>query len=58
MSLLAYEYYASTKIIKNHTEIVHDFSLNTIPDAFTTYTAVTPPAFSTNFVGAKATVTA
>lgn len=58
MSMLAYEYYSSTKTIKNHTEIVHDFTFNTIPDAFTTYTSVAPPTFSTNYVGAKATVTA
>lgn len=56
--MLAYEFYASTKTTKNHSEIVHDFSMSTIPDAFTTYTAITPPTFSTNFVGAKATVTA
>jgi hypothetical protein len=37
---------------------VHFYTFSTIPDAFTTYTAITPPTFNINEAGAKSTVTA
>ncbi|CAD8140771.1 unnamed protein product [Paramecium octaurelia] len=58
ISMLAYEYQASTKTTRNHSEIVHFYTYHTIPDAFTTYTAVTPPTFTVNMVGAMSGVTA
>lgn len=58
ISLLAYEYDSTNKLTKNHSEIVHFYTFTTIPDAFTTYTAVAPPTFNINKAGAKSTVTA